>query len=175
MNVYEAVRTRKSVRSFSARAVEPEKITRMLEAARLAPSAKNLQEWRFVVVTDAQVISRVTAEAAGAYSFAAEAPVLIVVCAVTDKGLMSCGHSRYAVDCAAAVDHLMLAAVEEGLGTCWIGGFQQKPVKQQLNIPEEVEVFALLPVGYPSDPAPVQKRRKAFGELVYYNSWSTIT
>ncbi len=171
MQVQEAIRLRKSVRSFRETAVEQDKIDRILEAARLAPSARNVQEWRFVVVTDRAMIRKITEQSTNGYGFVAEAPLLFVVCAVTDKAVMSCGHARYAVDCAIAIDHMTLAAVEEGLGTCWIGGFRQAPVKELLGIPDDVEVFELLPTGYPTDPSPVEKRRKPLSELVCYDSW----
>jgi len=170
MHVQDAMKIRKSVRSYQNRPVEKEKINRILEAAQIAPSARNSQEWRIIVVTDKDVRRRL-AEAARNQMFVAEAPVVFVCCAETDKANMTCGHSRYTVDCSIAVDHMMLAAVEKGLGTCWIGAFTQQPVKDILNIPEEIEVFALLPTGYPTDPVAVEKRRKSLDEIVCYDSW----
>ena len=103
--------------------------------------------------------------------FVAEAPVVFVCCAETDKANMTCGHSRFTVDCAIAVDHMTLAAVEEGLGTCWIGAFTQEPVRKILDIPKDIEVFALLPTGYPTDSSTVGKKRKSMDEIVCYDSW----
>ena len=171
MQVYEAMKKRKSVRSYLDKPVEKEKIDKILEAAQIAPSARNSQEWRIIVVTDKDVRKRLAIEAARNQMFVAEAPVVFVCCAETDKADMICGHSRYAVDCAIAVDHMTLAAVGEGLGTCWIGAFTQEPVRKILNIPKDIEVFALLPTGYPTDPAAVEKRRKPMDEIVCYDSW----
>ena len=171
MHVHEAMKKRKSVRSYLDKPVEKEKIDKILEAAQIAPSARNSQEWRIIVVTDKDVRKRLAIEAARNQMFVAEAPVVFVCCAETDKADMICGHSRYAVDCAIAVDHMTLAAVEEDLGTCWIGAFTQEPVRKILNIPKDIEVFALLPTGYPTDPAAVEKRRKPMDEIVCYDSW----
>jgi nitroreductase len=170
MQVQEAMKKRKSVRSYLDKPVEKEKIDKILEAAQIAPSARNSQEWRIIVVTDKDVRRRL-AEAARNQMFVAEAPVVFVCCAETDKANMTCGHSRYTVDCSIAVDHMMLAAVEEGLGTCWIGAFTQEPVRKLLDIPKDIEVFALLPTGYPTDPAAAEKRRKPMNEIACYDSW----
>ncbi|MCK5156689.1 MAG: nitroreductase family protein, partial [Spirochaetales bacterium] len=113
MHVHEAMKKRKSVRSYLDKPVEKEKIDKILEAAQIAPSARNSQEWRIIVVTDKDVRKRLAIEAARNQMFVAEAPVVFVCCAETDKADMICGHSRYAVDCAIAVDHMTLAAVEE--------------------------------------------------------------
>ena len=96
----------------------------VFEAGRLAPSAKNRQEWRFIVVRDGEV--RRIGEAANGQSFVGEAPVVIVACGVVDGYVMSCGQPSYPLDVAIALDHISLAAVEVGLGTCWIGAFNEK-------------------------------------------------
>ncbi|MBN1835193.1 MAG: nitroreductase family protein [Spirochaetales bacterium] len=170
MDVYEAIRTRKSVRSYLDRAVEPEKLQRVLEAARLAPSANNRQEWRFVVVTDATVRRRL-GEAAAGQRFVGEAPVVIAACAETDRHNMCCGIPCYPVDVAIAIDHLTLAATAEGLGTCWIGAFDPQKVREILGIPPEVEVVELLPLGYPRDPKPVSKSRLPMDRIVRRERW----
>lgn len=170
MTVREALETRKSVRSWDDRPVEPEKLERVLEAARLAPSAKNVQEWRFVVVTDAQKRSAL-GNAAGKQAFVGAAPVVIVACAQTDRRLMSCGHPAFLIDVAIAIDHLTLAAVEEGLGTCWIGAFDPQAVRQILGIPTDIEVVELVPLGYPKDPAKKSKNRLSISEIVHRDAW----
>jgi len=171
MDVYEAIRTRKSVRSYLDKPVEDEKLHRILEAVRLAPSASNRQEWRFVVVRDEQKKRRIAEEAAG-QSFIAEASVVLACCAETDHHTMRCGLECHPIDVAIAVDHLTLAAAAEGLGTCWIGAFDQAVVKQILGIPEGVVVVELLPLGYPRDPSAVQKRRIPLESFVRYDSWA---
>ena len=170
MDVHEAVRTRKSVRSYLAKPVEEDKLLRVLEAARLAPSARNRQEWRFVVVTG-EATRRRLADAAAGQAFVAEAPVVIVGCAETDHHVMRCGHKCFPIDLAIAMDHLSLAAVAEGLGTCWIGAFSAEAVRSVLGIPAEIEIVELMPLGYPSDPAPVAKQRLPLDAIVRRELW----
>ncbi len=169
MEVYEAIRTRKSVRSYQDRPVPEEVLRRVLEAARLAPSASNRQEWRFVVATDLE--TRRQLAAAGSQPFIAAAPVVMACCAQTDGRVMRCGQQCYPIDVAIAMDHLTLAAVAEGLGTCWIGSFDAGRVRQVLGIPREVEVVELMPLGYPADPRPVEKSRLPFERIVRFGGW----
>ena len=170
MTVHDVIRIRKSVRSWEDRPVARETLERVLEAARLAPSARNDQEWRFVVVTD-EATRKQLAEAAKNQTFVGQAPVVIVACAETDRRTMSCGHLAFLIDTAIAIDHITLAAVEEGLGTCWIGAFDPARIRSILGIPASVEVVELLPLGYPKDHAPVQKSRLPFGEIVRWERW----
>jgi len=170
MNVSDAIRTRKSVRSYLPRQVEDEKLTAVLEAARLAPSAGNRQEWRFVIVRDAETRRRI-AEAANNQTFIGEAPAVIVACAETDGRIMMCGQACYPIDVAIALDHIALAAVEHGLGTCWIGAFNEEKVKQILSIPEKIRVVELMPIGYATDPSPVEKKRLSLDAIVKHEHW----
>jgi nitroreductase len=170
MNVYEAIRLRKSVRAYKKDQVEREKIERIFDAVRLAPSARNAQEWRFIVVDDPSVKSRLAREAAG-QSFLADCPIIVACCARTDARPMRCGERAYPIDIAIAVDHLTLAAVEEGLGTCWIGSFDAPQTRLILGIPEDVPVVALVALGYPRDPNPVEKDRDPLTEVLFRNSW----
>ena len=170
MEVYEAIRARHSVRSYQDRSVEPEKLARMLEAARLAPSARNEQEWRFVVVTD-RAKRKALATEASTQSFMAEAPVIIAACAQTDERIMRCGQQAYPIDVAIAVDHLSLAAVAEGLGTCWIGSFQAAEVQRILGIPPEIVVVELLLLGYPRETTAAPKNRLPLESIVRYEAW----
>ncbi len=170
MNIMEAIRTRKSVRAYLDRPVEDEKLCLVLEAARLAPSASNRQEWRFVIVREPETREKI-AVVAGMQSFVAQAPVVIAACADTDEYVMRCGQMSYPIDVTIALDHLMLAAVEQGLGTCWIGKFDEKKVKEILGIPEKIRVVALLPLGYPVDPSAVAKDRLPLDQLVKYEYW----
>jgi nitroreductase len=170
MDVLDAVRTRKSVRKYLSKPVEKEKLTAILEAGRLAPSASNCQEWRFVVVSG-DAAKRKLAEAANNQTFVGEAAVVVAACAVTDGHVMSCGQECYPIDVAIALDHVTLAAVELGLGTCWIGAFDERRVKQILGIPAEVRVVALMPLGYPSDSSVAKKSRLPFNEIVKYEHW----
>ena len=170
MDVLDAVRTRKSVRKYLRKAVEKEKLTAVLEAGRLAPSASNRQEWRFVVVTD-EATKRKLAEAADNQTFVGEAAVVIAACAETDEHVMMCGQPCYPIDVAIALDHVTLAAVELGLGTCWIGAFNENKVKQILGIPAKVRVVTLMPMGYPSDSSVAKKNRLPFKKIIKYEHW----
>jgi nitroreductase len=158
------------VRAYQEREVPVEVMNRLLEAARLAPSASNRQEWRFVVVTDKKTRARLV-QAARGQKFVGQAGAVLACCAETDEHVMPCGHLCYPIDLAIAIDHLTLCAVEEGLGTCWIGAFDEGQVQEILGIPPEIRVIALLPVGYPVDPSPVEKRRRPFQEIVYREKW----
>jgi nitroreductase len=142
----------------------------LLEAARLAPSAGNRQEWRFVVVRDGGARKRLSL-ASSVQSFVAEAPVILACCAETDGHVMTCGQPCYPIDVAIAVDHVMLCAAAEGLGSCWIGAFREDQVKKILQIPPHIRVVALLLLGYPRDPSPVSKRRLPLADIVRYEHW----
>ncbi len=170
MDVYTAISTRKSVRAFQDRDVPEELVLRLLEAARLAPSASNRQEWRFVVVRNQETRKRL-AIAANRQMFVGEAPVLIICCAETDGHVMTCGQQCYPIDVAIAIDHLTLCAVSEGLGTCWIGAFDERKVKEILDIPKGIRIVELLPLGYPQDPSPVKKFRFPIQKIVKHERW----
>ncbi|MBU0717173.1 MAG: nitroreductase family protein [Planctomycetes bacterium] len=169
MDVIEVIRKRRSIRAYLDKPVEREKIERMLEAGRLAPSASNRQEWRFIVVTDAAKRTALIKPAAD-QEFVGQAPVVIAACAESDGHVMRCGQPSYPIDVAIAVDHITLQAVAEGLGTCWIGAFYEEPVKLLLGIPERIRVVALLTVGYPTK-APEPRPRMPLDQLVHWESW----
>ena len=169
MNIYETIKQRYSVRAYKADSIPEEKLNKVLEAGRLAPSAKNLQDYKFVVVTDEGKRKELTAAAAN-QSFVGEAPVVIVAVSLDPDYVMSCEVPAYPVDVAIAIDHMTLAAVEEGLGTCWIGAFSQNKAKEILNIPANLKVVALLPLGFPAD-NPKEKSRKSLEELVSRDSF----
>ena len=170
MDVYEAMRARKSVRAFLDRPVEEETLRRVLDAARGAPSARNGQEWRFVAVRERHTRERIAEEAAR-QPFIGTAAVLLACCAETDGRLMRCGQAAYTIDVAIAMDHLTLAAAAEGLGTCWIGSFDEGLVKRILGIPDAVRVVQLMPLGYPVDPSPVTKSRHEIDAILRWEKW----
>lgn len=170
MDVMTAIRERRSIRSFQDRPVEEDKLQRVLEAGRLAPSARNLQEWKFVVVRDHE-LRRKLVDAANGQQFVGEAPVVIAACATETHHVMSCGLPTYQIDVAIAITNMTLQATAEGLGTCWIGAFKQDEVKKLLGIPPEVCVVELLPLGYPTH-QPSPRPRKALAQIVCYDRWS---
>jgi len=169
MNVFDAIKLRRSIRSFEDKPIEEEKLLRVLEAGRLAPSAKNRQEWRYVVVKDKE-LRRKMAVASNNQYFIAEAPVVIVGCATMVDYVLSGGQPAYTIDVAISMDHMTLQAVEEGLGTCWIGSFKEDEVKRILNIPPEMRVVEIMPLGYPKS-LPDPKPRKKLREIVFYDKY----
>ena len=170
MTVGEAIKTRRSVRNYSRKPVELEKIEELLQAAQLAPSAGNRQEWRFIIVQDVETRKKLSDAACG-QGFVATAPCIIVCCADTDFHKMRGGQLCYTIDVAIAIDHITLRAVELDLGTCWIGAFYEDEVKRLLSIPDPIKVVELLTVGYPADKEPVSKSRLLLEEIVYYEAW----
>ncbi len=170
MTVMEAIEKRRSVRAYKKDPIPEEKLLRVLDAARLAPSANNRQAWKFVVVKDEEKRKKLI-KAAANQSFVGEAPVVIAAVALNPTHVMRCEVPSYAVDLAIAVDHMTLVAVEEGLGTCWIGAFYQDEVRKILNIPEKYKVVALLPLGFPAD-SPGKKYRKSLEEIVCYDTFT---
>jgi len=168
MNLMQTIRARRSIRDFLKRPVEEEKLLAVLEAGRLAPSARNMQDWRFIVVRDAATRQRL-AKAARDQQFVGKAPVVIAACGTSDL-VMTCGQPAYAIDVAIALDHMTLAAASLDLGTCWIGAFYEDKVKAILGVPQEVRVVALLPLGYPAE-HPGPRPRKTLDEVVAWEHW----
>jgi len=168
MAVLDAIRRRYSCRSYEEREIEPDKLADILEAARLAPSAKNLQDWRFVVVSEPQMKRRL-AEAANNQMFLAKACVIIVACSDGDY-VMRCGQPTGPIDVAIALEHIALQAAELGLASCWIGSFYPEKVKSILGIPDGISVIELMGVGYPADDFR-EPKREAIEKIVCYEKW----
>ena len=168
MTILEAVRKRYSCRAYQERAVEQEKLDEIFEAARLAPSARNLQDWRFVVVKDKETKIKV-AEAANNQRFLEDAGVIVVGCSNSDN-VMRCGQAIGPIDVAIGLEHMALQATELGLGTCWIGSFFPEKVRPILGIPEDVAIIELMAIGYAADEQKVQKR-EAIENVLCYEKW----
>ena len=169
MDVAEAIKKRRSVRSYKPDLIPEESLKKILEAARLAPSAHNAQEWKFIVVKDTQKKKKL-AEAALNQDFIAEAPVVIAAVSLNPEAQSTSDVPAYAVDLAIAVDHMTLQAVEEDLGTVWIGAFDQEKVKNILEIPKNYKVVILLPLGFPTN-KPGSKIRKTIEEIVSFEKF----
>ena len=169
MDVYEAIKERRSIRSYKPDPVSQEAMDRVLDAFRSAPSTANKQPWKVIVVQDTALKEQVMA-ASSYQTFLTEAPCLIVACGLPNAGRIGGYASSTLVDVAIAMDHLTLAAHAEGLGTCWIGAFQEEEVKSALNIPDPVRVVAISPLGHPAvRGGPF--RRKELPEVVCYDRW----
>jgi nitroreductase len=168
MAVIETIRKRYSCRSYQDRPIEQEKLDIIFEAARLAPSAKNMQDWRFVVVTDRQ-IRRKLAEAASNQMFLENAGAIIAACSNSDY-VMRCGQPIGPIDVAIALEHICLQAAELGLATCWIGSFYPEKVRAILDIPDGITVIELMALGYPAD-EPKEPRREPIQRILCYQKW----
>jgi nitroreductase len=177
MEFMDVVRLRKSVRSYGAQDVEDSKLDQILESARLAPSWANTQCWRFIVVRDQEKIKALTKAAGPSNSWMKDAPVVIVACGDPRRSGTCNDISYYTVDVSIAMEHLILAAADLGLGTCWIGYFEEDKVKAMLGIPAKMKVVALTPVGYPSSGALTPeditqgKNRMSLDEMVHIDTW----
>ncbi|NCA98354.1 MAG: nitroreductase [Clostridia bacterium] len=170
MDVLQALATRRSVRHYTEQPVEEEKLELVLEAARLSPSASNQQNWKFIVVRDSLTRQKLV-EACPGQTFVGEAPVILVCCGTDPNAVMLCGQHRYTVDLSIATAYMILQAHELGLGTCWLGRFDEAQVKSILGIPESVRVVTVTPLGYPAE-QPATKPRKKIEEIVCYDRYS---
>jgi nitroreductase len=160
-----------SVRSYSDRPIPDEVLQRVLEAARLAPSANNLQPWRLVLVQDADLKQKLI-PLCWRQAWIAGAPVVIVACGLPTRGGIGGYADSRMVDVTIALDHLSLAAAAEGLGTCWIGAFDNEGLKTLLGIPPDVNVVAVMPLGYPQSPVTSPtKQRKPLDEMIAHDGW----
>ena len=170
MQVHEAIKNRRSVRAYKPDPIPEQSLRKVLEAARLAPSAHNDQDWKFIIIKDIKKRKQL-AQAARSQSFIAEAPVVIAAVALNPERVMSCEVPAYAINLTIAVDHMTLQAYEQGLGTCWIGAFSQEEVKKILKIPDKYKVVALLPLGFSAD-SPRPKTRKSLEEIICYENFN---
>ena len=170
MNVFDAIKKRRSIRKYKEIVVEQEKLNTVLEAARLAPSADNKQPWAFIVVTDPQMKERLRSSYDEEWFI--EAPVIIVACAVPKKAWRRMdGEEYWKVDVAIAMQNLVLAATELGLGTCWIADFNEEAAKKALRIPEDVRVVAMTPLGYSDEEKGPVTGRNSINSIVHNNQW----
>lgn len=169
MDVFEAIKNRRSIRAFERKPVSEEHVEKLIDAARHAPSAGNIQPWEFVIVRSREVKQQLSVAALNQV-FIEEAPVVIVVCANearSGQGYGSRGVNLYCIqDTAAATENMLLAAYALGLGACWVGAFREEMVRKVLNTPTHVRPVAIIPVGYPSK-KPTPRRRRALEEVVH--------
>jgi nitroreductase len=169
MEFSELIKKRYSVRAYKPDPVEDEVLNRVLEAARLAPTATNAQPFQLIVIHTAG--REVELKRIYKRDWFVQAPLVICICGIPAEGWVRRDGKNYTeVDVAIAMDHLILAATDVGLGTCWIGAFYPAAAREVLGLPDGVEPIAFTPLGYPAD-QPRPKKRKALSELVCYERW----
>ena len=169
MEFADLIQNRYSVRNYLSKPVEEEKLNKVLDAARLAPTAHNFQPFKLIVIKthgNEENLKRIYDR-----KFFVEAPIVICACTLKEDGWIRDDGKNYAeVDTTIAMDHLILAATELGLGTCWIGKFDLEAAREVLNVPERVLPLVFTPLGYPND-KPRTKQRKSMGDIVLYEKW----
>jgi nitroreductase len=182
MDFSELVQARRSVRTFSNDEVSEKIIRQVVECARLAPSWKNQQCWHFIVIRDKEKIAEiVSAGMVLGNSWLKKAPVLILACGDPARSGNRGNVPYYAVDVSIAMEHIVMGATELGLGTCWVGVFDEQKLIDALEIPKNMKIVALTPLGYPADNMSVHerlsrtaigsKRRKALADILHYEKW----
>jgi nitroreductase len=173
LDVFEAIRGRRSIRTYTKEEVSEESVKKLIDAARLAPSAGNIQPWEFVIVKDAER-KRKLSVAALDQRFIEDVPIVIVICANEERSSWRYGQRGRALYClqdtAAAAQNILLAAHALGLGTCWIGAFREKGVRKALNMPTSVKPVAIIPVGHPAE-KPEAPSKRSIREIVHYESF----
>ncbi len=179
MKFDQILKTRKSTRSFDSRPVKENDLISIIEAARLAPSACNSQTWRFVAVTNKEIIQKICDQAMRPVipnRWLEQAPLVFVGCSQLDVianriGTGVTGIEYYQIDLGIAMEHMVLKATELGLGSCWIGWFSEDKVKEILKIPKRIKVSAMLAVGYAKDKPAKKRKRKSIDKIVFSEKW----
>lgn len=173
METLEAINQRRSIRKYLDKPVEFEKITTIIDAARKAPSAGNLQDWSFIIVTEKELIKQVASYSVEQY-WIQTAPALIVVCGFPEKHEMYYGlrgKRLYNVqDCAAAIQNILLSATDVGLGTCWVGAFEEDKIRALFAIPPDVRPQAIITLGY-SDDTPQDRSLMPIENITFFNRY----
>lgn len=173
MDVFETIKKRKSIRSYKPIPIPEESLIKVIEAARMTPSAGNIQPWHFIMIKDEDKRKRI-AKGCRYGKFLSESPIIIVAC-----GNKKTSPHWYVIDTAIALEHLVLAATDIGLGTCWIGNFNQEDIRKMLRIPKKFEVIALMALGYPYKKVDIVARllhlirpRKKINEILSLENYS---
>jgi nitroreductase len=173
MEFFEALKNRRSIRTYKKQDLTTEQITQLIDAARLAPSAGNAQSWAFVVAKE-QNTKQALAQAAFGQKWLEEAPVVFVVCADEQRAEDSYGErgkTLYSIqDTSAAVENILLAACAMDLGGCWMGAFREEEIRKVINAPAHMRPVALIPVGYPNE-SPRARPRRPSSEVVFKESF----
>ena len=170
MKIIEEIINRRSIREYANKTIEPEKLERIMGAARLAPTARNQQDWKLILVKNPDIKEKLVDLAAPHQQFLKKASILIAACALNPTYVMRCGHPAYLIDLAIVLEHVALQAVREGLGTCWIGSFDEGKAKSVLKVPDQIRIVELMAMGY-FDNLPNARERKSIQDLYKWESW----
>jgi len=178
MDFWEVIETRRSIRKYKSESIPEDILNKVLEAARIAPSWSNLQCWKYIVIKDEntkKALAGVLPSGNPVKKAFTQAPLIIAGCADPERsgyiGSQRIGDKQWhIIDLGISMQQLVLAATNEGLGTCWVCWFSEKAIKEILNVPANIDVVALTPLGYP-DEEPKAKRRKSIEEIVYYGQY----
>lgn len=173
MDIFQVISDRRSIRKYKDTPVEREKIDLVLDAARLAPSWKNMQCWRFLVLTDANKRAKLLEafpDGNPGKKAIAMAPVVIVACGNPAESDVENSIDYFVADVSIAFEHLCLAAHALGLGTCWMGWYDEARVKSSLGIPDSIRIVGMTPLGYP-DQEPKARPRKELSEIAFFDVW----
>src|SRR3989338_6605865 len=172
MDTLTAIATRRTIRKYKDQPIEFEKLGHILDAGRFTPSAGNLQDWRFILVTEQKKREELACACVEQY-WASQAPVMIIVCTDPDKNKRFYGNlgEKYSLQTGGAViQNMLLAAHDQGLASAWVGAFQDDKVKEILGIPDTVIVHGLLPIGYAAE-RPAMPHRFSLDQTTYIESW----
>jgi len=170
VKIIEEIVARRSIRAYAPQPIEKEKLGRILEAGRLAPTARNQQDWRILIVSEKRLKDHLIDEASPHQLFLKQAPLILAACALNPDYVMRCGHPAFLIDLAIVLEHIALQAVCEGLGTCWIGSFDESKAKRVLQIPDPVRIVELMSLGYPAA-MPDARGRKPVQDLYKWEKW----
>ncbi|HOE62348.1 MAG TPA: nitroreductase family protein [Candidatus Sumerlaeota bacterium] len=179
MDVFEAINKRRSVRAYKSDPIPEDILKKVLDSMRQAPSAANRQPWKFIIIKDRALVESVV-KACNAQTFLMQAPVVIAACGIENQAWKGVGGNRSAsaveIDVSIAATHLTLAAAAEGLGTCWVGSFNEACFKKMLKVPEGVRIVMLTPLGFPASPDLIHplnpETRKDFNEIFCENYYA---
>lgn len=173
MDAIECIKTRRSVRRFKDQPIPFELIGNILESARLAPSAGNIQEWNFILVTEYKTRESI-AMAACMQTWMNDAPVHIVVCSNPNKSERFYGDKGEKMYCiqnsAAAIENMLLAAHAQGLGACWVGACDEDQVRRAVGIPSNIRVMGIIPIGYSAE-EPRMPDKYPLTDVVFIEKW----
>ena len=159
---------RYSCRAYKDNSIEKAKLANIIEAARLSPSAKNIQPWKLVLIQDKQKLSSLINVCK--QEFPSKAPLVIAVCCNNLEHIMSCGHPSSLADGFGMTMSILLQASAEGLGSCWLGAFNQEKAAELINLPEDYSVLSLISIGY-ADDNPTTQTKKSTEEIVVYDNF----